>query len=121
MARILIVDDEPELTDMLKMRLESAGYEVITAVDGQEGLEKAKKEKPDLMILDLMLPKMDGYKVCGLLKNDARYSKIPIIIFTARAQESDVKMGQEVKADAYITKPFEPNKLMSKIKELLGQ
>ena len=121
MARILIVDDEAELLDMLKIRLEASGYDIITAKDGQEGLDKAKEEKPDLMILDLMLPKMDGYKVCGLLKNDTRYSKMPIIIFTARAQDSDVKMGEEVRADAYITKPFEPNVLLGKIKELLNQ
>lgn len=71
-----------------------ADYEVVIAYDGQEGLEKAKKEKPDLIILDLMLPKMDGYKVCGLLKADIRYNKIPIIIFTARAQGPDIKMGR---------------------------
>ena len=84
-----------------------------------ELVEKAKKEKPDLIILDLMLPKMDGYKVCGLLKADARYNKIPIIMFTARAQESDAKMGADVGADGYITKPFEPQALMAKIEELL--
>jgi adenylate cyclase len=118
--RILVVDDEPELADMVKMRLEATGYEVITANDGQEGLDRAKAEKPDLIILDLMLPKIDGYKVCGLLKNDARYSKIPIIIFSARAQQEDVTMGEEVGANAYITKPFEPKVLLSKIGELLG-
>ncbi|MDP2904979.1 MAG: response regulator, partial [Candidatus Omnitrophota bacterium] len=72
--------------ETVTFRLQASGYEVISAYDGQEGLEKAKKEKPDLIILDLMLPRMDGYKVCGLLKADSRYSKIPIILFTARAQ-----------------------------------
>ena len=71
--------------------------------------------------LDLMLPKMDGYKVCGLLKKDARYSKIPIIMFTARVQEEDVKLGQELGAEAYITKPFEPEALLGRIKELLKE
>lgn len=119
--RILIVDDEAQLVEMVKMRLESAGYEIITAHDGQEGLEKAKKNKPDLMILDLMLPKMDGYKVCGLLKSDARYSKIPVIMFTARAQEEAEGLGKCLGAEEYVTKPFDPKLLLSKIKGLLGE
>src|SRR3990167_9180083 len=102
MPKILIVDDEVQLIAMVQMRLEANGYEVITANDGQEGLEKAKSEKPDLIMLDVMMPKMDGYKVCGLLKNDARYSKIPVILFTARAQQNDKDVGAEVGADAYI-------------------
>lgn len=118
--KILIVDDEIQLVEMVRIRLEAAGYEVIAAYDGQEGLDKAKKDKPDLIILDLMLPKMDGYKVCGLLKNDSRYSKIPIIMFTARAQEDDMKLGKELGAEEYLTKPFEPALLLDKIKELLG-
>ena len=119
--RILIVDDEVQLVEMVKMRLEAAGYEVISAYDGQEGFDKAKRDKPDLIILDLMLPKMDGYKVCGLLKNDARYSKIPIIMFTARVQEEDVRLGKDLGAEEYVTKPFDPKVLLSKIKELLGE
>ena len=117
--KILVVDDEAQLVDMIKMRLEASDYEVITAFDGQDALEKAKKDKPDLIILDLMLPKIDGYKVCGLLKKDARYAKIPILMFTARAQEEDKKLGEEVGADTYITKPFEPQALLTKIQELL--
>jgi len=117
--KILLVEDEKVLMETVTLRLEDNGYEVISAYDGFKGLEKAKKEKPDLIILDLMLPKMDGYKVCGLLKADTRYNKIPIIMFTARAQESDKKMGKEVGADAYITKPFEPQALLAKINELL--
>ena len=117
--RILIVEDETELVEMVKMRLEANNYEVLTAYDGQEALEKARKEKPDLIVLDLMLPKIDGYKVCGLLKRDTRYAKIPIIIFTAKAQEEDKKLGEELGAEAYIIKPFEPQVLLSKIKELL--
>ena len=119
--RILIVDDEVQLVEMVKMRLEAAGYEVISAYDGQDGFDKAKKNKPDLIILDLMLPKMDGYKICGLLKNDARYSKIPIIMFTARLQEEDVRLGKDLGAEEYVTKPFDPKILLSKIKELIGE
>ena len=117
--KILIVDDEPELVEMVKIRLESYKYEVIVAYDGQEALKKARQEKPDLIILDLMLPKIDGYKVCRMLKFDEEYKKIPIIMFTARSQESDEKLGYECGADAYITKPFEPAVLLAKIKELV--
>ena len=119
--RVLLVDDEPNIVLLIEARLRANGYDVVSAVDGLMALEMVKKEKPDLIILDLMLPKMDGYKVCGLLKKDLRYSKIPILLFTARAQEADVRLGQEVGADAYLTKPFEPKTLLSKIQELLGE
>ena len=119
--RILVVDDEEGIVKVVKMYLEHHRYEVITANDGQEGLEKAKTEKPDLIILDLMLPKINGYKVCGLLKKDSKYAKTPIVLFTAKTQEKDVKLGEEVGADAYITKPFEPEVLLSKIEELIGE
>lgn len=118
--KILIVEDERDLMTMIKLRLEAAGYQTSEAYDGQQGLEKARKEKPDLIILDLMLPKMDGYRVCRLLKFDEKYKNIPIIMFTARAQDSDKKMGEEVGADAYVIKPFESKVLLDKIKELLG-
>ena len=117
--KILLVDDEFELVKMIKFRLEAGGYSVITAYNGQEALNKACQEKPDLIILDLMLPKIDGYKVCRMLKFDEKYRHIPIILFTARAQETDRDMGKEVGADAYIVKPFEPQELMGKIGELL--
>jgi len=117
--RILIVDDEKDLVSMIKMRLEASGYEALEAYDGQTALDKARQEKPDLIILDLMLPKMDGYMVCRMLKFDEKYKKIPIILFTARVQDSDKELGKEVGADAYITKPFEPNVLLAKIEELL--
>jgi len=119
--RILVVDDEVQLVEMVKIRLEANGYEILSAYDGQEALDKARKEKPDLIVLDLMLPKLDGYKVCRMIKFDDRYKNIPIILFSARAQESDKEMGIQVGADAYITKPFEPQVLLSKIKELLGE
>lgn len=116
---ILVVEDEVELVEMVKMRLEANGYKVIAAYNGEDGLYWARKEKPDLILLDLMLPKMDGYKVCGLLKLNEKYKKIPIIMFTARAQESDIKLGREVGADAYIIKPFDSQVLLDKIKELI--
>ena len=121
MKKILLVDDEPQLVEMVKMRLEANNYEVILASDGEEALEKARGEKPDLIILDIMLPKLDGYKVCRMLKFDDKYSSIPVIMFTARSQESEKSMGKEVGADAYIIKPFEPEMLLGKIKELLKE
>lgn len=119
--KILIVDDEAELVDLVKIRLEAAGYDVIKAYDGQEGLEKAKSEKPDLVLLDIMMPKMDGYKVCGLLKMDARFKKIPVILFSAKAQKEDAQLAKEVGADQYVTKPFEAAVLLSKIRELIKE
>ncbi|MCX5687872.1 MAG: response regulator [Candidatus Omnitrophica bacterium] len=117
--RILIVDDEEDILNVLRFRLEANNYEVLSASDGQEGLNKARSEKPNLIILDLMLPKLDGYKVCRMLKFDESYKAIPIIIFTARAQKNDEELGMEMGADAYIAKPFEPAILLGKIKELL--
>jgi len=117
--KILLVDDEKDLSEIVKFRLESQGYDVICAYDGQEALDKARDEKPDLIIMDLMLPKLDGYKVCRMLKFDKKYNKIPVIIFTARSQESDKEAGKDVGADAYITKPFEPEALIAEIKKLL--
>ena len=116
---ILIIEDEPDMVGMIKMRLGAAGYETKEALDGQEGLRLAREEEPDLIILDLMLPKLDGYKVCRMLKFDEKYRHIPVIMFTAKAQEGDIKLGKEVGVNAYITKPFESKVLLSKIKELL--
>lgn len=118
--KILVVEDEAELTGAIQIRLEQAGYEVLTAYDGQEGLEKARTENPDLIVLDLMLPKIDGYKVCRMLKFDEKYKKIPVVMLTARAQEKDENLGYEVGADAFITKPFKYQVLLAKIAELLG-
>ncbi|MDP8212756.1 MAG: response regulator [Candidatus Zapsychrus exili] len=119
--KILIVDDEPEIISMVELRLQAAGYEVITASDGQEGLDKAKEELPDLVILDVMMPKMDGYKVCGLLKADTRFHNIPIVMFTAKAQQEDQEMSEEVGANAYINKPFNSEELLGTLKDLIGE
>jgi DNA-binding response OmpR family regulator len=119
--KILLVDDEKDMIKSMTFRLEDAGYEVIVAEDGPQALEKTKRERPDLILLDLMLPKMNGYKVCALLKSNAKYRHIPIIIFTARANEADRKLSKEVGADAYITKLFEPEELFATIRALLKE
>ena len=119
--RILLVDDENDIVFAVKMELEANGYEVITATNGQDGLDTARLEMPDLIVLDLMLPKIDGYRVCRILKFDEKYKKIPIIIFTARSQKNDEAVGKEVGADAFLVKPFESKVLLDKIAELIKE
>jgi len=113
--KILIVDDEPHIVMIVRARLENAGYEVISAGDGREGLDKARAEKPDLILLDLMLPVISGEEVCRILKADPEYKKIPIIIFTARSRQTD-SCGDDI-----VTKPFDPKQLLDKIAALLGK
>ena len=117
--RILLVDDEPSIVKMVGKRLEVEGFEVLIATDGQDGLDKARSQSPDLIVLDLMLPKLNGYEVCTMLKQDNRYQKIPIVLFTAKAQEKDEKIGMECGANAYVRKPFRAQELLEKIRSLL--
>ena len=117
--KILVTEDSATILQMLKGTLSEAGYEVIAASDGQQALDLARTEKPDLIMLDVMLPKIDGYKVCRMLKFDERYKAIPIIMLTGRTKESDEQTGLEVGANAYIKKPFQPETIIEKIKELL--
>ena len=119
MQKILIADDEIELVAALKIRLQARGFEVTTAIDGEDALNKARALLPDLMILDLMMPKRDGYSVCKMLKSDKRYSHVPIIMLTARVQEKDKQLGSEVGANCYMTKPFEKDELIKKIQEFI--
>lgn len=118
---ILIIEDEEDMVYAIALQLKTAGFKVISAADGQEGLEKVRKEKPDLIILDLMLSKIDGYKVSRMIKFDERYKDIPIVMLTSRSQESDKELGFEVGANAYITKPFDPKLLAETIEKLLGE
>ena len=119
--KILITEDSPTILAVIKETLEEAGYDVVTAVDGQEAIDKAKSQKPDLLVLDLMLPKIDGYKVCAMLKFDKNFKNMPVIILTARAGEVDKKLSDEVHADAYLIKPVDPKRLIAKVKELLKE
>ncbi|MEW6095204.1 MAG: response regulator [bacterium] len=119
--RVLVIDDEPFLVKALKIRLEIAGYEVITAYDGLDGLNKAREEKPDLILLDVMLPKKNGYQICQHLKSDEQYKHIPIVMLTAKGQKSDKEWGERTGANVYITKPFDDKELLAKIKELFGE
>ena len=118
-ARVLVVDDEADLVRILQFGLQSIGYQVETACDGQEALKKAREMKPDIILLDLMLPKLDGYKVCRLLKFDERYKNIPIIILSARTQEGDQLLAMEMGANRFITKPYDFQEVLGHIETLL--
>jgi two-component system alkaline phosphatase synthesis response regulator PhoP len=118
-ARVLVVDDEADLVRILQFGLQSIGYHVETASDGQEALKKAREMKPDIILLDLMLPKLDGYKVCRLLKFDERYKNIPIIILSARTQEGDQLLAMEMGANRFITKPYDFQEVLGHIEALL--
>ena len=117
--RILIVDDETEMVEVETVRLKASGYEVSAAYDGPDGLQKVKFFQPDLVILDIMLPGMDGYQVCVALKKDPQCRNIPIILVSAMDQKYDTQLGKKVGADFYFTKPFEPVALLAKVRELL--
>ena len=117
--KILVVDDEVDLVETVRFPLEMEGFNVLVSYNGEDALNQARKEKPDLIILDLMLPKLDGYKVCRLLKFDERYKHIPILMLTAKTQEKDKILGKETGANEYITKPFEMDYLMEKVKAYL--
>ncbi len=113
---ILVVDDEPKLLGVVRDYLERDGYRVVTAADGQEALEHFRRSRPDLVVLDLMLPEMDGTEVCRRIRRD---SDVPIIMLTARAEEVDELLGLELGADDYVTKPFSPRALMARVRTVL--
>lgn len=117
--KLLLVDDDQELQLALRLRFEAAGYEVLTANDGLEGLRKGREEHPHLIILDLMLPRLNGYEVCRLLKFDQKFHHLPILLFTARCRSEDRDMGLAAGANAYITKPCHGVELLAKVDELL--
>ena len=114
--KVLVIDDEPKIVEICKDYLKAGGYEVITASDGAQGLTKARLQKPDLIVLDLMLPGMNGLDVCRSLRQE---SNVPIIMLTARIEETDRLIGLELGADDYITKPFSPRELVARVRTVL--
>ena len=120
MKKILIVDDEKDIVETLSFMLKSKGFDTLCALDGEEGLKLAKEASPDLIILDVMMPKINGYKICRLLKYDNKYKNIPIVMVTARSQDEDKIIGEETGADEYITKPFEFSDILNTINKYLG-
>ncbi len=119
MSKILVVEDDRNLSELIKMRLEENGFEVVTAYDGLEAISQVRKHKPDLIVLDLMLPRLDGYQVCTIIKNYETFSKIPIIILTARSSIEAKEIALKTGADAFMVKPFDGQKLVATIKNLL--
>src|SRR5579864_1386454 len=117
--KILVVDDESVLVDTIAYNLEQAGYEVMTAADGASALEVARRERPDLVILDIMLPEMDGLEVCRLLRRENSTATTPIMMLTAKGEEIDKVVGLEVGADDYVTKPFGRRELLARVRALL--
>jgi len=120
-SRILVVDDEPDVLDLVTYNLGQAGFQTDTAADGAEALRKARSTTPDLILLDLMLPELDGLEVCKLLRRDSKTSAIPIIMLTARASELDRIVGLELGAADYVPKPFSPRELILRVKKRLEQ
>ena len=114
--KILVVDDDPKIAEICQDYLKASGYEVVTARTGPDGLSAARRERPDLVVLDLMLPEMDGLDVCRTLR---RESDVPIIMLTARVEETDKLIGLEIGADDYITKPFSPRELVARVRVVL--
>lgn len=116
---IAIVEDEPNIVELVKYNLDREGYRTIAANDGRKGLELIRQELPDLVILDLMLPELDGITVCKLLRADVTTKSIPIIILTAKSEEADRVLGLEMGADDYVTKPFSPRELVARVRAVL--
>jgi len=117
--KILVVEDEPDILQLVKLYLEKEGFRTATAVNGAQALKKVKEDKPDLIVLDLMLPEIDGLEVCKRLRSVPDTAMLPIIMLTAKAEESDTVIGLELGADDYVAKPFSPKALVARIKALL--
>lgn len=117
--KIIIVDDEKQLVSLVRLHMETAGYEVLSAKDGEEAMDVIKKEKPDLVILDLMIPKIDGWEVCKRIREGIEFKNTPVIILTARTDTTDKLKGFECGADDYVTKPFSPRELVARVKRVM--
>jgi DNA-binding response OmpR family regulator len=118
---VLVADDDKDILALVAFRLERSGYEVVTAVDGEEALRLARERTPDLVVLDVMMPKLTGYDVTRELRADEATSRIPVILLTARVQEADVARGFEAGADDYVKKPFSPQELRARVQAILGR
>jgi len=119
--KVLVVDDEPDAVEVIEFNLKQAGFDVSTAVDGAEALRKARTQAPDLIVLDVMLPELDGFEVCKILRRDPATAATPIIMLTAKAAEVDRVVGLELGADDYVTKPFSPRELVLRVRKLLDR
>jgi two-component system alkaline phosphatase synthesis response regulator PhoP len=118
--KVMVVDDEPYIARVIKFKLEQEGYTVVSANDGITGLEKIRQEKPQLVLLDVMMPGLSGYEVCQKIKADAELAGIPVVFLTAKGQERDREQGLAIGASDYITKPFSPNRLLELVRTMIG-
>jgi DNA-binding response OmpR family regulator len=118
---VLAADDDEDILELISFRLERSGYTVLQARDGQEALEMARRSRPDLAVLDVMMPKIDGFELTRRLREDESTTRMPIILLTAKTQEGDVEQGFDAGADDYIRKPFSPQELRSRVQAILGR
>jgi DNA-binding response OmpR family regulator len=119
--KVLIVDDEPNIVLSVEFLMQREGHEVATAGDGQEALDMLAETRPDLMVLDVMMPRKNGFEVCEAVRGDAQFARLPILMLTAKGREAEMKKGLSLGADAYITKPFSTHELVAKVNELLSR
>jgi two-component system alkaline phosphatase synthesis response regulator PhoP len=118
-GKVLVVDDEEYIQHILNFSFSAEGYEVMTAGDGEEAIKKAKSTKPDVIVLDIMMPKMDGYAACKQIKSDPVTKSIPVILLTAKGRDVDRKLGTEAGADDYVVKPFSPGRLIERVEGIM--
>ena len=119
-GRVLVVDDDDVIRQLITVNLELEGFEVIPAVDGQDALDKVKEVQPDVVTLDVMMPRVDGWEAAARLRADPETAHIRVILLSARAQESDIQRGERIGVDAYLTKPFDPDELIDVVRRLVG-
>ena len=117
---MLVVDDDPVIVRLLKVNFEMEGYEVATAADGEQGLAAARSERPDVVVSDIMMPRLDGYETCARLKQEDGTKDIPVVFLSAKAQQSDIDKGKAFGVADYLTKPFDPNDLIDMVERLLA-
>jgi len=120
MKKILIADDRRQVVELVRVSLEGEDYEIVGASNGKEALKRARLERPDLILLDVVMPKMDGFEVCRQLKKDPQTQEIPIIMLTAKGQEVDKEKARQLGASGYVTKPFSPSALLTRVEEILA-
>jgi two-component system, OmpR family, alkaline phosphatase synthesis response regulator PhoP len=118
-GKVLVVDDEEYIQHILNFSFGAEGYDVVTASDGAEGLSKAKDEKPDVIVMDIMMPRMDGYEACKKIKADPATRNIPVILLTAKGRDADRKLGSDAGADDYVVKPFSPGRLVERVEGII--
>lgn len=121
MAKIVIAEDEPDIRELIAFTLRFAGHEVVAGANGEEGYELVKREKPDLAMFDVRMPKMTGYEACKKIKSEPEISATPVVFLSAKGQESEIQQGMDVGAEEYLLKPFAPDQLAARVKEILAK